>query len=77
LNLETGWTYDWRAKYFIEENEETSQYDDLTTLRAFTKDEMVLFLKLNGFIVKEIIEEAKTITFLANKSKPHPVYSKD
>jgi hypothetical protein len=69
LNLETGWTYDWSAKYIIEENGEVSEYDDLTTLRAFTKDEMLLFLKMTGFGVKEIIEEAKTITFIAIKNK--------
>jgi hypothetical protein len=44
-----------------------SEYDDLTTLRAFTKDEILLFLKLTGFKVKEIMEEPKTITFIAEK----------
>jgi len=67
MNLETGWTYDWFAKYIIEENGEESVYDDLTTLRAFTKDEILLFLKLNGFRIKEIMEEPKTITFIAEK----------
>jgi len=66
-NLETGWTYDWYAKYIIEENGKVSEYDDLTTLRSFTKDEILLFLKLTGFRVKEIIDEEKTITFITEK----------
>ena len=66
MNLETGWTYDWHATYIIEDNGEVATYDDLTTLRAFTKDEMLLFLKLSGFQVKEAIDEGKTLTIIAN-----------
>lgn len=66
-NLATGWTYDWYAKYIIEENGEKSEYDDLTTLRAFTKDEILLFLKLTDFKIKELIEEEKAITIIAEK----------
>jgi len=66
-NLETGWTYDWHAKYIIEEDGKTTEYDDKTTLRAFTNDEILLFLKLTGFQVKEIINEEKTITIIAEK----------
>ena len=66
-NLQTGWTYDWYAKYIIEENEKVSEYDDLTTLRAFTKDEILLFLKLTGFKVKKIVEEPKTMTLITEK----------
>jgi len=43
-NLKTGWTYDWFATYSIEEGNEISVYEDLTTLRAFTKDEISLFI---------------------------------
>lgn len=67
-NLETGWTYDWLAKYIIEEGGKITEYDDLTTLRAFTKDEIMLFLKLTGFKVRELIEEEKVITIIAGKS---------
>jgi len=66
-NLDTGWTYDWFAKYIIEENGNVSEFEDLTTLRAFTKDEILLFLKLTGFNVKELIEEDKAMTFIAEK----------
>jgi len=67
LNLATGWTYDWFAKYIIEENEKSTEFDDVTTLRCFTKDEISLFLKLTGFKIKEIIEEEKTFTVLAER----------
>ncbi|HLN74112.1 MAG: class I SAM-dependent DNA methyltransferase [Methylococcaceae bacterium] len=67
MNLETGWTYDWHAKYIIEQEGNISEYDDLTTLRAFTKEEILLFLKLNRFKVEEIIEEPKTMTFITQK----------
>lgn len=66
-NLETGWTYDWQAKYIIEEDGKTAEYDDITTLRAFTNDEILLFLKLTGFKVTEIINEEKTIIIIAEK----------
>lgn len=66
-NLETGWTYDWNAKYIIEENGNVPEYDDLTTLRAFTKDEILLFLKLTDFKVKELIHEDRAMTLIAEK----------
>ncbi len=66
-NLETGWTYDWFAKYIIEQNGKVSEFDDLTTLRAFTKDEILLFLKLTDFKIIEIIEEEKALTLITEK----------
>ncbi|MFZ4522061.1 MAG: class I SAM-dependent DNA methyltransferase [Bacteroidales bacterium] len=68
MNLSTGWTYDWFAKYVVEEDGKVAEYDDLTTLRAFTKDEILLFLKLTGFITTEIIEEPKTLTLIVEKA---------
>jgi SAM-dependent methyltransferase len=67
MNLSTGWTYDWYAKYTVEEGNTRTEYDDLSTLRAFTKDEILLFLKLTGFKVKEMIEESKTFAVIAEK----------
>ena len=67
-NLTTGWTYDWYAEYVIEENGNVSEYDDLTTLRAFTRDEILLFIKLAGFKILEIIDEEKAITLIAEKT---------
>lgn len=66
-NLETGWTYDWFAKYIIEQDGKVSEFDDLTTLRAFTKDEILLFLKLTNFKIIEIIEEEKALTLITEK----------
>jgi len=71
-NLATGWTYDWFAKYIIEKDHEISEFDDITTLRAFTREEIKLFMKLNGFVIEEIIEEGKAFTIVAHKSaKPN------
>ncbi|MCX6240941.1 MAG: class I SAM-dependent methyltransferase [Bacteroidetes bacterium] len=67
-NLSTGWTYDWHARYIIEQDVKISEYDDVTTLRAFTKDEILLFLKLTGFKINEILVEGKALTFIAEKS---------
>ena len=66
-NLSTGWTYDWFAKYIIEQDNKTSEYDDITTLRAFTRDEIALFMKLTGFSIIEIIDEGKAFTIVAKK----------
>ena len=68
-NLTTGWTYDWHARYIIEQENQISEYNDITTLRAFTKDEILLFLKLTGFQVKEIILEGKALTLITEKDK--------
>ena len=68
-NLKTGWTYDWYAKYTIEQDGKVSVYDDLTTLRAFTKDEIFLFLKLTGFEILKLIEENKVFTLIAVKKQ--------
>jgi len=67
-NLETGWTYDWLAKYIIEQDGKRSEYDDVTTLRAFIRDEILLFLKLTGFHLEEIQTEEKALTLIASKT---------
>lgn len=67
LNLETGWTYDWHARYIVEQEDIVTEYEDLTTLRTFTKEEILLFLKLNRFKTEEISEEPKTMTFITQK----------
>jgi SAM-dependent methyltransferase len=66
-NLETGWTYNWHAKYIVEQDDKSSEFDDLTTLRAFTKDEIRLFLKLTDFRIKEIIDEDRAFTLVSEK----------
>lgn len=68
-NLTTGWTWDWKAKYIINQNGKTTETNDFTTLRAFTKDEISLFLKLSGFDILKIIEESKTLTIIARQKR--------
>jgi len=67
-NLATGWTYDWFAKYIIMKDNQISEHDDVTTLRAFTTDEITLFLKLTGFYLEEIIDEGKALIIVAKKT---------
>jgi SAM-dependent methyltransferase len=56
-NLATGWTWDFHAKYIIEEDGKTDEYDDLSTLRAFTVEEILSLLKISGFKPLETIKE--------------------
>jgi len=67
-NLATGWTYDWSAKYIIEKDNEITEYEDMTTLRAFTRDEITLFLKLANFAIEEITDDGKAFTIVARKT---------
>ena len=50
-NLQTGWTWDWESEYFLKS--QVGEYEkigeDFSTLRAFLKDELSLFLKITGF----------------------------
>lgn len=65
LNLETGWTWNWEAEYHIEKKgEEKKIITDRSVLRAFTEDELKLFLRLTGYNVLEIIKE-NTLTLAA------------
>jgi len=65
LNLETGWTWNWEAEYHIEKKgQEKKIITDRSVLRAFTEDELKLFLQLNGYNILEIIKE-NTLTFVA------------
>ncbi|MEO6537301.1 MAG: class I SAM-dependent methyltransferase [Ferruginibacter sp.] len=51
LNASNGWSFDWRS-VFYEESPDGSLLrigEDQSTIRAFTKDEIILFLQLCGF----------------------------
>ncbi|MBO8161883.1 MAG: methyltransferase domain-containing protein [Thermosipho sp. (in: Bacteria)] len=68
MNMETGWTWNWDAIYYIEENGIEREYEkDHSVLRAFTEDELKLFLTLAELTVKEVYREGATITFVAQK----------
>jgi len=64
-NLATGWTWDWLARYIIEDEDGIREVEDQTTLRAFTRDEITLFLKLTDFQIEEIIDEGKALSIVA------------
>ncbi len=59
INLATGFTSDWASTYYEVDAKgaQTKLGEDNSTIRAFTKDEMALFLQLTGFTVKEIIDK--------------------
>ena len=56
-NMETGWTWDWTSVYYKLDKKQQYQEigQDFSTLRAFTKDEVRLFLSLSGFEMLEIL----------------------
>ncbi|MEP6712844.1 MAG: class I SAM-dependent methyltransferase [Ferruginibacter sp.] len=57
LNLSQGWGIDWLS-VFYEASADGALIkicEDESTIRAFTKDEILLFLQLAGFTVKEIM----------------------
>ena len=57
VNLSHSWTFDWRSFFYEELNDGRliKIGEDNSTIRAFTKDEIILFLQLGGFVIKEII----------------------
>jgi SAM-dependent methyltransferase len=57
INLNQSWAFDWHS-IFYEETKDGSLHkigEDNSTIRAFTKDEIILFLQLAGFEIKEIL----------------------
>ena len=68
-NLASGWTWNWRAEYYQASSEgEDLLAEEESILRAFTQDELTLFLALNGFEVDSISHEGVVFTFFAHKS---------
>ena len=53
FNLKTGWTWNWYETYYITENGKTKIIKDNDVLRAFTEDELSIFLKICNFGVLE------------------------
>jgi SAM-dependent methyltransferase len=49
INLKTGWTWNWDAVYMIRDRRMKKTFYDHSVLRAFTRDELRLFLTLAGF----------------------------
>ena len=48
-NLRTGWTWNWDATYVVKEGRKARTFRDRSVLRAFTPDELALFLRISGF----------------------------
>jgi SAM-dependent methyltransferase len=56
--LNGAWTWHWKADYFVKKEENYIFLDhDEAELRAFTKDELALLLKMCGFELLEMIQK--------------------
>ncbi len=73
VNLSHSWTFNWAAAYYeVMENGQLKELgQDHSVIRAFTKDELFIFLELAGFEIKEVIARASyafdTIVIAAQK----------
>ena len=57
MNLAHAWAFDWRSIYFEEQATGPIKIgEDQSTIRTFTKDEMLLFLNIAGFEVLECLD---------------------
>jgi SAM-dependent methyltransferase len=66
-NLKTGWTWNWDATYLIDDGRRKQKFRDRSVLRAFTADEIRLFLVLAGFEPLRISKQAATLLAVARK----------
>lgn len=75
INLSESWAFDWLSVYYEEAHDGglTKIGEDQSTIRAFCKDDMNLFLELTGFELKEIIDRPSyafdTFVVVAKKVK--------
>ena len=75
INFSQSWTFDWLSVYYKEDDNGNliKIGEDNSTIRAFSKDEISLFLQLTGFEVKEIIPRSSyafdTLVVVAEKIK--------
>jgi len=70
-NLQIGWTWNWDAIYEITDGVRKQSFRDRAILRAFTPDELRLFLTLAGFESRRISRQGAVILVVAQKS-PQP-----
>ena len=66
-NLTTGWTWNWNATYVVDNGGRKQAFQDRSVLRAFTPDEMRLFLTLEGFEPLTTRRRGATILTVARK----------
>jgi SAM-dependent methyltransferase len=73
-NFKEGFTFDWASVYYQkhEDGELNKIGEDHSSIRAFTKDEIILFLQLSNFTVIEIINRPSyafdTFVMIAEKN---------
>lgn len=65
MNLKTGWTWNWDATYVVQDGRRKETFRDHSVLRAFTRDELRLFLTLTGFSAVRISRGRHTIFAVA------------
>ncbi len=70
-NLATGWTWNWDATYVVEGGKK-QKFRDRSVLRAFTPDELRLFLALAGFDTLRIKRVGVDIFTVARKRSIAP-----
>ena len=66
-NLATGWTWNWRARYVVEAGGRRQTFRDDSVLRAFTPDELKLFLRLAGFATLGLRRRSAALFAVARK----------
>ncbi|HEX7136296.1 MAG TPA: class I SAM-dependent methyltransferase [Vicinamibacterales bacterium] len=64
-SLRTGWTWNWTATYVVEERSRRRTFRDRSVLRAFTRDELTLFLTLAGFTTVRIRKRGAVLLTVA------------
>ena len=69
FNLKTGWTWNWNCVYTVKDGGPRRTYRDQTVLRAFTRDEMRLFLALAGFTMVHCRLRDATFLVVAAQSR--------
>lgn len=65
MNLTTGWTWNWDATYVIKDGRGQRTFRDHSVLRAFTRDELELFLLLAGFAPVRFRRQGSVILVVA------------
>ncbi len=67
------WTFDWLSTYYqnLPNGKKNKLFDENSTLRAFSKDDMQLFLELSSFTILKVLPKPSyafdTLVFIAQK----------
>jgi SAM-dependent methyltransferase len=67
MNLATGWTWNWDAVYEIYDGRRKRTVRDRSVLRAFTREELRLFLDLAGFTTLRLTRGPATLLAVARR----------